>query len=177
MAVSESNLKVQVLKKLKDVFNLDFYNIIDSIDNNQIYLNRENILSNGISEKDVIIEVVRILKSFDFISEVYSSDYILNSTKLEGYEELIQNGFHKKRSGDIAVVLKPNVIFYDGKGTTHGSGYSYDTHVPLIFFGCGIRHGETLKITEIPDIAPTISDLLGLEMKNSTGKILDFIFE
>ena len=177
MAVSESDLKVQVLKKLKDVFNLDFYNIIDSIDNNQIYLNRENILSNGISEKDVIIEVVRILKSFDFISEVYSSDYILNSTKLEGYEELIQNGFHKKRSGDIAVVLKPNVIFYDGKGTTHGSGYSYDTHVPLIFFGCGIRHGETLKITEIPDIAPTISDLLGLEMKNSTGKILDFIFE
>mgnify|MGYP005714282597 CR=1 FL=1 len=62
---------------------MDFYNIIDSIDNNQIYLNRENILSNGISEKDVIIEVVRILKSFDFISEVYSSDYFLNSTKLE----------------------------------------------------------------------------------------------
>ena len=177
MAVSESDLKVQVLKKLKDFFNFDFNDIIDNIDNNQIYLNKENILSSGIREKDVIIELVRILKSFDFISEVYSSDYILNSTKLEGYEELIQNGFHEKRSGDIAIVLKPNVIFYDGKGTTHGSGYNYDTHVPLIFFGCGIRNGETSKNTEIPDIAPTISDLLGFEMKNSTGKILDFIFE
>lgn len=101
----------------------------------------------------------------------------MNSKNLEGYEKLIQNGFHKERSGDIALILKPNVIFYDGKGTTHGSGYNYDTHVPLIFFGSGVKNGETLLTTEIPDIAPTISKLLGQKMKNSTGKSLDFIFD
>ena len=88
-----------------------------------------------------------------------------------------RNGFHKERSGDIAIILEKNIIFYDGKGTTHGSGYNYDTHVPLIFYGKGIKKGETSERTEIPDIAPTISKLLGQQMENSTGNILEFIFE
>ena len=101
----------------------------------------------------------------------------MNSKNLDGYEKLIQNGFQEKRSGDIALILKPNIIFYDGKGTTHGSGYNYDTHVPLIFFGWGIKNGETERITEITDIAPTISKILGQKMKNSRGESLDFIFD
>ena len=128
-------------------------------------------------KNEVIFEVVKILNSFDFISDAYSSEFILNSKNLIEYERLIQNGFNANRSGDIALVLKPNVIFYDGKGTTHGSGYNYDTHVPLIFFGMGIKNGETLNHTQITDIAPTISELLGNKMINSSGQILSFIFE
>ena len=112
-----------------------------------------------------------------FGTQKNTANFILNSKNLDGYQKLIQNGFHQKRSGDVALILKPNVIFYDGKGTTHGSGYNYDTHVPLIFYGFGIKHGETESITEIPDIAPTISKLLGQKMENSTGESLDFIFE
>ena len=151
--------------------------MISNVDNSQIYLNDTGISSLGLEKNKVMNEIIKILKSFDFISNAYSSDYIINSKNLDGYEKLIQNGFHEKRSGDIALILEPNVIFYDGKGTTHGSGYNYDTHVPLIFFGLGIKNGETEKITEIPDIAPTISKLLGQRMKNSTGESLDFIFD
>ncbi len=177
MAISENDMKKEVVKQLQSVFNLNVEDIIDDVDNNQIYLSDNEVKNLGLNKNNVIDELIKILESFDFISNAYSAEYIMNSKNLEGYEKLIQNGFHKERSGDVALILKPNVIFYDGKGTTHGSGYNYDTHVPLIFFGSGVKTGETLLTTEIPDIAPTISKLLGQNMKNSTGKSLDFIFD
>ena len=176
IAISKNDMLKKVLKGLNSLFDINDDNLIANVENNQIYFDYEVIDRLGLNKNKVTTELVKILQSFDFISNAYSSDYILNSKNLKGYEKLIQNGFHKKRSGDIAIVLKPNVIFYDGKGTTHGSGYSYDTHVPLIFYGKGIRNGETLRYTEIPDIAPTISKLLGQEMNSSTGNALDFVF-
>ena len=55
---------------------------------------------------------------------------------------------------------------------------TYDTHVPLLFFGKGIRKGSTFERTEIIDIAPTISALLGISFPNgATGSPLDFVIE
>ena len=176
-AVSENDLTNKVVKKLNDVLGIEVKKLIANVDNSQIYLNDEVISEMNLNKSKVVNELVKILESFDFISKAYTADFILGSSELIEYEKLIRNGYHKERSGDIALILKENVIFYNGKGTTHGSGYNYDTHVPLIFYGYGIKKGETLNHTEIPDIAPTISKLLGLEMKNSTGKVLDFIFE
>ena len=51
-------------------------------------------------------------------------------------------------SGNIAYILNPAWMDYANKGTTHGAGYNYDTHVPIIFFGAGIKKGESYeKIT------------------------------
>ena len=177
MAISKEDLAEKALRKLYNIFAIENENLIVNVENNQIYLNDERIKELNLDKNIIIDELVKILQSFDFITNAYSAEFILNSQNLSGYEKLIQNGFHKERSGDIAFILKPNVIFHDRKGTTHGSGYNYDTHVPLIFYGNGIKNGETLEYTEIPDIAPTISELLGQKMKNSTGKILDFILK
>ena len=176
-AISKEDLTEKALRKLYNVFAIEDEKFIVNVENNQIYLNDERIRELNLDKNIIIDELVEILLSFDFITNAYSAEFILNSQNLSGYEKLIQNGFHKERSGDIAFILKPNVIFHDRKGTTHGSGYNYDTHVPLIFYGNGIKNGETLDYTEIPDIAPTISELLGQKMKNSTGKILDFILK
>ena len=176
-AISKEDLTEKALRKLYNVFAIEDEKFIVNVENNQIYLNDERIRELNLDKNIIIDELVEILQSFDFITNAYSAEFILNSQNLSGYEKLIQNGFHKERSGDIAFILKPNVIFHDRKGTTHGSGYNYDTHVPLIFYGHGIKNGETLDYTEIPDIAPTISELLGQKMKNSTGKILDFILK
>ena len=74
--------------------------------------------------------------------------------------------------------MNPNTIIYGDKGTTHGSGYDYDTHVPLLFYGNGINKGETRGRTEITDIAPTINALLGLKTSETySGKILDFVIK
>ena len=91
---------------------------------------------------------------------------------------MIKNGYHPDRSGDIVFILEPQTIIYGEKGTSHGSGYNYDTHVPLIFYGKGINKGEISIRTEIIDIAPTISALLGLEPSETYfGKILDFVIK
>jgi phosphopentomutase len=56
---------------------------------------------------------------------------------------------------------------YPTKGTSHGSPFAYDTHVPLLFYGSGIRPGFTDKRTNIKDIASTVASLLGVQMPNA----------
>ena len=93
-----------------------------------------------------------------------------------GIEVLLQNGFNQKRSGDVLFVLDPAVIQYSHTGSTHGSPLNYDTHVPLLFYGNGILNGSTNDYTTIPDIAPTISALLGITFPNgATGKPLSYL--
>lgn len=77
------------------------------------------------------------------------------------------NGYNAKRSGDIQVVLNPG--WYDGesrhgRGTTHGVWCPYDTHVPILFMGWGIRPGETVREVHLTDIAATVSALLHIQM-------------
>jgi phosphopentomutase len=67
----------------------------------------------------------------------------------------------------------PATLISDRQGTSHGSGYSYDTHIPIIFYGNGIKKGVSKKRYEIIDIAPTIANLLKIEAPNSSsGKII-----
>ena len=90
----------------------------------------------------------------------------------------MQNGYHQKRSGDVLVSFNAAVISYGRTGTTHGSGYMYDTHVPLLFYGNGIKQGSTFQKVKITDIAPTISALLGISFPNAaTGVPLEFVLD
>jgi len=67
------------------------------------------------------------------------------------------------------VVLSPGTISYPKTGSTHGSPQIYDTHVPLLFYGAGIKHGSSVGRTEIDDIAPTVASLLGISFPNGTS--------
>ena len=96
----------------------------------------------------------------------------------QGIEELVQNGFSQKRSGDVLIVNDPGYLSYSKTGSSHGSGLNYDTHVPLLFYGKGIATGSTLQKTRIVDIAPTISALLGISFPSgSIGMPLEFVME
>ncbi|WP_287420089.1 hypothetical protein [Candidatus Brachybacter algidus] len=72
----------------------------------------------------------------------------------------IKNGINPKRSGDILVIQEPGWISSYTTGTSHGSLYEYDTHVPLIFYGWGLKPAEIVAPVEITDIAPTVAALL-----------------
>lgn len=87
---------------------------------------------------------------------------------------LVVNGFYRKRSGDVWVITKPFSFFVEGGlPTTHGSPYSYDTHVPVIFFGAGVRAGRYNAECAPSDIAPTLAALLGVEQpSNRAGRVL-----
>jgi hypothetical protein len=79
---------------------------------------------------------------------------------------LIQNGYNHQRSGNVAYVMEPAWMDYGKKGTTHGAAYSYDTHVPLLFYGAGIKKGENWNYTRITQIAPLLAELLKINKPN-----------
>jgi hypothetical protein len=78
----------------------------------------------------------------------------------------MQRAFHPERSGDVVIVQKQFwYLYHDAEccGAMHGSPYSYDTHVPVIFTGAGIRPAILWREVEPASIAPTIAALLGIE--------------
>jgi len=86
----------------------------------------------------------------------------------------VKNGFNGARCGDVCVVTKALCFFSEGDlPTTHGSAYNYDTHVPVILFGAGLRPGRYNADCSPSDIAPTLAALLGIEPpSNRTGRVL-----
>ena len=80
----------------------------------------------------------------------------------------LQKGYNQKRSGDVFLVLDPAWIEYAHTGTTHGSGYTYDRHVPLIWYGWRIKNGHTNKKIAVTDIAGTVSNFLGISFPNGS---------
>ena len=153
-------------------------NLIESISNDQIFLNKSRLKHLDLDLYDVQYAIVNEVINYKHIDKVYSSGTMQNGTFSTGIEALLQNGYHQKRSGDIILVKDPAVISYSKTGSTHGSGSTFDTHVPLLFYGKGIKKGSTYNKTEIIDIAPTISALLGISFPNgATGNVLGFILD
>lgn len=85
---------------------------------------------------------------------------------------LVLNGFNPERSGDVVLVYKPFTFPSGGKtGTTHGAPWSYDTHIPIIFYGTPFKPGRYPDEFYITDIAATLSVALGVnEPSGSIGK-------
>ncbi|MCA0133585.1 alkaline phosphatase PafA [Winogradskyella alexanderae] len=152
--------------------------IVENVSNNQIFFNKAKLNELGLNIHDVEQALVDEQISYPNIAKVYTATTMNSTNFTTGIESLLQNGFNQKRSGDVIVVDDIAHIAYGRTGSTHGSGLNYDTHVPLLFMGKGIRHGETLEKTVIPDIAPTISALLGISFPNgATGQPLGFLLD
>jgi arylsulfatase A-like enzyme len=82
-------------------------------------------------------------------------------------KEMIINGYNFRRSGAVQVILDPGWFEGYGKtGSTHGTWNPYDTHIPLVFMGWGIRQGSTNRVVHMTDVAPTISAMLHIQMPN-----------
>jgi len=152
--------------------------ILENISNGQIFLNRKKIKELGLDLDDVQEEIMYEQLSYKHIYMAYTATTMSSVGFTEGIESLLQKGYNQKRSGDILLINDPAYIAYSRTGSTHGSGYNYDTHVPLLFFGKGIKQGETFKKTEITDIVPTMSVLLGISFPNFTvGQPLEFVLD
>jgi hypothetical protein len=84
------------------------------------------------------------------------------------------NDFDAARSGDAILVPRRGVIVYpDSRGSTHGSQYDYDTNVPLVFWGGGVKAGVSDAERTPYDFAPTVGKLLGVTLPDAVGKAID----
>ncbi len=145
--------------------------LIENVSNYQVFLNYENLAKQKIEAPAVEAAIAHYVLQKPQINRVFTRAQLQANEFSSGISGLIQKGFNQRRSGDVIFVLKPGIITYSKTGSTHGSGFSYDTHAPLIFFGKGIRQGTTSKRSEIIDIAPTISNILGISFPSASSGI------
>ncbi len=152
--------------------------LVKNTSNYQMFLDHDVIKNLDLHIGDVQSDLAQELLNYNDIDKVYTAQQMWQNEYTEGIPYILQNGYNQKRSGDILMVLKPGTISYSITGSTHGSPQIYDTHVPLLFYGKGIRKGSTTVRTEIPDIAPTISTLLGIAFPNgTTGRPISKVLE
>ena len=174
--VNSSEQKNKFSTFLKDTYGAD--DLVENVSNNQIFLNRAKIKEMGLDLVDVQEAIVNEIINYEHVDKAYTAEVMTNGGFVDGVEKLLQNGYNQKRSGDVIFVYDPATISYSKTGSTHGSGLNYDTQVPLLFYGKGIKQGSTLKRTRIIDIAPTMSALLGTSFPSgTTGLPLGFVLE
>ena len=140
--------------------------IVKTVMNYQVFFNRDVIKSKQLDFDNIKQTVVNVLKEDP--SVLYACDMAKASTESipEEVKFRIINGYNRERSGDVVIILKPNFYAHGMKGTDHGAWNSYDTHIPLVFMGWGIKHGATTKQTFMTDIAPTIAAMLHVQAPN-----------
>ncbi len=142
--------------------------------NYQLHLNHPKIDSAKIDLKDLTNRIIKYVSIAPGIDRAFALNE-LNSVPLNNtIRTMLNNGYHPKRSGDIQLILKPNYIdAYSQAGTTHGLWNPYDAHIPLLWYGWGIKQGKTNKETYMTDIAPTIAALLKIQMPNgNVGQVI-----
>lgn len=144
-------------------------NLIQDVSNGQVFFNYKKLKEANISSEELQNSVALFCIQQEQIDKVITRKQLLGANFSSGIRGLIQNGFNQKRSGDVVFVLNPATIVYPKTGSTHGSGLTYDTHAPLIFFGAGVKQGSTTERSEIPDIAPTVASILGIAFPNGTS--------
>jgi hypothetical protein len=148
--------------------------LVEYYANQQIYLKRKVMDDKKINVDDVFQKAKSYLINFDGVAGIVSGNELSKSNS--EINSLIQKGYNPKRSGDLIINLQPGWVEWDHSGTTHGSPYSYDTHVPLIWYGWEINQGHSSELINITDIAPTLADFLNIQAPNGCiGKPIPFL--
>lgn len=154
-------------KILKTQFNVD--QLISKITNNQVYLDDQLLFDNKLDAEQVKDFLLNILNKDKSILFAVDMKKVASSSIPEPIKTRIMNGYNWQRSGDIQLIYHDSWLpTYSKLGTTHGAWNSYDSHIPLIFMGFGIKNGESNAEYNMTDIAPTISTLLKIQFPSGT---------
>ena len=158
--------------QIKQRYGID--NAIASIMNEQVYLSRKRLDTSKADVVEIKNFIVQYLLKEENITHAFSSDDVLITPLPKVIREMYANGFHPSRSGDISFIPKPGYFIGGSTGTTHGSPFQYDTHIPLLWYGWGIKKGSSNKMVYMTDIAPTVAALLRIQAPNgNVGNVLD----
>ena len=142
-----------------------------------LYWNIPAIDSLKYSLSEVNQHAISFLSTFPEIKAICTKEELLGSQQSDPWKGMIQRGFQPHRNGDLVFILKPGYLgIEDGdpfahQGTTHGSCYNYDTHVPLLWYGNGLKPKTIYRSIDIPDIAATLVHFLEIQRTGGmTGK-------
>jgi hypothetical protein len=139
-----------------------------------IYFDREMMRQRKVDPAEAQRVAADALRAVPNVARVYTRSQLLAGfTMNDQIGQRVQNSFNAERSGEILVVLDPFWVD-SADGTNHGTPYNYDSHVPIIFMGPGIKPGRYHRAAKPNDIATTLATLLDVEIPSgSSGRVLD----
>lgn len=137
----------------------------------QIYLNRNLIEDSKLSLQEMQDYVAQFMLQFSGVANTITAHTLQTTNFTDGVFKKMQNSYNQKRSGDVILNLKAGWV-EDSEGSTDGtSSYSYDSRIPLIWYGWKTGRSTITREVDIKDIAPTIATFLNVTYPNScSGK-------
>lgn len=143
--------------------------------NGNLYFNYDALRRDGVNVEEFSQVVVAAALTVPGVARAFSRVQLLRGATsiTDPIERRVLHGFYPARSGDVVLVAEPYKYLGDAIPATHGSPYSYDTHVPTIIMGAGVNPGRYMEPASPADIAPTLSALLRITPpSNATGRVL-----
>jgi predicted AlkP superfamily pyrophosphatase or phosphodiesterase len=147
---------------LKEQFGSD--KLIVSSYNYQVSLDHRLMDSLKVDAKAVKAWIAAFLEKKEPIARAFDIDEVMLEPMPEKIREMVANGYFPTRSGDVQFMLKPHWIDGGRTGTTHGLWNPYDSHIPLLWYGWGVKPGRLNREVYMTDIAPTLAALLRIQM-------------
>ncbi|TNF45667.1 MAG: alkaline phosphatase family protein [Bacteroidetes bacterium] len=145
------------------------HDLIEEQENLNIYLDHQKIDSLKLELNEVSSFIANEIIGWEGVKRVFTSAQILDGNSDDSWLNMVRRGFHTRESGDVIFMLEPGYLpksedtESSHKGTSHGSAFNYDTHVPLLWYGSGIEHKEVFRSVQITDIGATLIHLLEIQ--------------
>jgi predicted AlkP superfamily pyrophosphatase or phosphodiesterase len=152
--------------------------ISETLYNANIFFNTVALKRDGINRAEIERVVAEAVLTVPGINRAFTRTQLETGSISAGdvIGRRVLHGFHPRRSGDVILVQEPFKYFSEGANpipATHGSPYSYDTHVPLIIMGQGVAAGRYAQSATPADIAPTLASILRIQSpSNAVGRVL-----
>ena len=137
------------------------------------YLNHPLIAEKGLDPAEVRRVAAVAAGAIPHVARVYTREQLLSGeVSPDQIGRRIVRGYNLQRSGDLEIVLDAYWMRATA-GTTHGTPYSYDAHIPLVLMGPGITPGNYHPTVALNDLAPTLATLVSVENPSgSSGRVL-----
>lgn len=175
--VDLQNLFDKLNEGLKQKFKKD--DLVVDIENLQVSLNLPLIQSSSLKLDEIKSSIIDFLGNQQGIARAVDIENITTTSLNAKEKEMLVNGYYPARCGQIQLILQPQWIEdYLNGGTTHGVWNPYDAHIPLLWYGWGIKPGKTNREIYMADIAPTIAALLHIQQPSgSIGNVIQEIMK
>lgn len=150
-------------------------------ENQHFYLDREKIKASQKSYEEVVSVMKKLLLNWPGVKSVYTKEELTSEGGTDDeWKSMVRKGFDYSRSGDLVFLVEPGYLTKSSdspkahRGTSHGSSFNYDAHVPLLWYGKNWKKKDVFTPCEITDIAPTLIHLMNLQRPGAmTGSPLE----
>jgi len=140
----------------------------------QIYFNRDLIEKQKLSLEEVQRKAATFINQFEGVKIALPASVFEEGDHVKSQLAAISNSFNFKRSGDVLYSFEDGwQPVYKFKRTI----YNDNSHIPLVWYGPGIKKTKIEQPVIANGIVPTILDILGIPVPDYChGQILDEMF-